>query len=288
MRGSDFYGIQNIFCTYAGVRWRGFFPYAVQHGWQIAATSYESTDSPLEIWVWSSRIKSDMSKFYDPDRIRVVGSPYLYLPRVVGTNKFESAGVYVLPHSSHFARIGFSNEDLKVLLLRLRARHSHLVLLVYYLDVTSKLCDLVKQLGLQMAVCGGLWSKDFLINFKKIISNSYRLYYSSFGSAVLFAQYDGIEVEYVPLFSRVEYSENAHVNELAASASLVQSDLRWDINLELGLDQKLSSSECRELISRGYKAVSFGQSLKKTVANIKNSSIDHLKNLAPALKKISD
>jgi hypothetical protein len=286
VRGSDFYGIQNIFCSYASVRYRGYFPYAVQHGWQIAATAYESVDAPAEIWVWSDRIRSEMSAFYDLARIRVVGSPYLYLPEIATPKEMRDAGIYVMPHSSHFAKIGFSNSDLIDLLTSLKRCHKDLAVLIYYLDVKRDVCELISRLGVRIVLCGGLWSRAFMHNFRRNVRSCARLYYSSFGSAVLFAQHEGVDVQYVPLYSRVDFSTNIHVNELAGIAAKVQAETEFDFKIELGVEKKLIHSECCELVERGYRSAPIGRAMKKVIANCKNTTFDYLQNLRPALGQI--
>lgn len=286
MRGSDFYGIQNIFCLYAGVFFRGFFPYAVQHGWQVKATGYESIDSPAEIWVWSERVKLEMTSYFDAGKIRVVGSPYLYLPPIAQQKEPRDVGIYVMPHSSHFAKIGFSNSDLANLLVSLKLRHDELTVLIYYLDVTHEICELMRRQGVRILLCGGLWSQDFMHKFRSYVRDSVKVYYSNFGSAVLFAQYEKVEVQYVPLNSRIEHSTNAHVNELTAVAAQVQSAIEYDFEVELGVGKKMDESECRELLVRGYRSAPKVRSAKKIIANCKNRVTDYLSNLRPALRLV--
>ncbi|MBN9410993.1 MAG: hypothetical protein J0H69_17755 [Burkholderiales bacterium] len=285
MRGSEFYGIQHVLYRHAGLLDLGVFPYSVQHGWQNVPTRFEADDDPVELWAWSERIADAMRGLVEPSRVRVVGSPYLYLPPSAGPAHRKGA-VYILPHSSHFARIGFSYEHLMDLLADIRARAGGCDVLVYYLDVNPELCALFRSAGARILVNGGLWSSRFLHHFRDNIRRYRSLYYSSFGSGVLFARHEGLETVHVALESRLQDSSNPHLNAI----STVPYDpvgACWDTDLELGAAHVLAPQALRELILRGIREpVVLRRGPRRWVGNLRSGVRDHWNHVRPVERMV--
>jgi hypothetical protein len=253
LSGADFYGIQRVLLRYAGLPDLRAFPYAVQHGWQHAASRYEADHDPQEIWAWSTRIGRDMARYFPSERIRVVGSPYLYLPPLPSDRPAigRDGAVYVLPHSSHFTKVGFLSANLLDLLSDIRRKEGRCDAMVYYLDVSPQLCALLKSANIAMVMNGGLWTSTFLENCRRNLRLYRCLYYSAFGSAVLFARHEGLQVFYIDLVHRLVQSENLYVNELQESSAFepVGKDLEQDD--EIGSRHVLPPDQLRSLIIRG-------------------------------------
>lgn len=287
MRGSDFYGIQRVLSAHAKVPNPGFFPFSVQHGWQQSPTRYEADGNPLEIWVWSERIRAAIGSFFNADHVRVVGSPYLYLDKLASRPApIPNRALYLLPHSSHFAKTGFSLEHLKQLLSGIQDENGGCDVLVYYLDVSPQLSAFLRPIGVRMLSNGGLWSSDFLYNFRANILDYRRLYYSTFGSGILFAQHEGLETIHVPLESYLHQSRNDYVNELSATVPFDHQGHQWNCAEELGVPYLLSAAEMRELIRDGVDGTSFRAAQRQLLANLKNRTFDYFRFVRPALRLV--
>jgi len=288
VRGSEFYGIQNVFYAHAGLPGMGFFPFSVQHGWQHSSTKFEADGNPSAIWVWSERSKAEIGKYFALDKIRIVGSPYLYLPERLPCHRSKPEGaLYILPHSSHLARVGFSQDDLQRLLRSIQEHNGHCDVLVYYLDATPELCALLHGSGARILMNGGLWSTNFLNNFRENIHNYQRLYYSSFGSAVLFARHEGLETVYTALDSAVVQSSNSYLNDLNKEVAFDHEGQGWDVALELGVQYKLSGNEMRRLILDGLSLSEVFMYQRKMLSTLKNRATDYWRHVLPAKRLIS-
>ena len=287
MRGSDFYGIQRIFNAYAKAPHLGFFPYSVQHGWQQTPTRFEADGDPVEIWVWSHRIKGEIGKFFDPDRVRVVGSPYLYLDKLSAKPApLPGRALYMLPHSSHFSKTGFSLDHLQELLTSVADENGACDVLVYYLDVRPELCAALRRSCSRILISGGLWSSDFLYRFRSNILPYRRLYYSTFGSGICFAQYEGLETIHIPLDSYLHQSENLYVNALAAKVAFDHRGQAWHFAEELGVGSMLGAEEMRLLIRRGISENSAVDIQRRLLGNLKNTVLDYFGHVRPAMRAV--
>jgi hypothetical protein len=284
MRGSDFYGIDHTLLQYARLPSLGGFPYAVQNGWQHAATRFEADGHPLEIWAWSDRAREGMAAYFPRDRIRVVGSPYLYLDPIEDEGAAPDRGaLYILPHSSHFARIGFSLDDLKSLLADIVAADGSCDVLAYYLDVSDSLCAALGVTRSRVLVNGGLWSTGFMHSFRANIRRYRRVHYSGFGSAVLFARFENRETAYVALESRVLASRNVHLDGLAGAPAYDPVGQVMDTALELGADKRMAREDMRELIRDGWRRASSFRLFAHTGKKLRHRLIDHLMRVRPSL-----
>jgi hypothetical protein len=284
MRGSDFYGIDNTLLRYAGLPRVGALPFAVQHGWQHAATRFEADGRPLEIWAWSERSREAMAAHYPRERIRVVGSPYLYLDALEEDSAApHRPALYVLPHSSHFARIGFSLGDLRALLAEIGATDGGCDVLAYYLDVNEALCATLRPTRSRILLNGGLWSRDFMQVFRRNIRLYERVHFSSFGSAILFARHEQRQTRYVELASRVVMSTNLHVDRLEAGSSYEPTGAGVDTRTELGVGKQLERREMRALILEGWRQGSPGGLAVRAGLNTFNRLRDHFCNVRPRM-----
>lgn len=291
MRGSDFYGIQNVFNRYAGLPSIDVFPYAVQHGWQPKATGYETSIKPLEIWVWSERSKENLSAYYPSEKIRITGSPYLYLKNndSSGSGKKKKGAVFLLPHSTHHVKAVFSYNDLCDLINYYKKDFDTVDVLAYYLDVNEQLCNKVKSVGSIVLINGGIWSGDFLHVFKKNILKYKTLLFSEPGSATLFAGYEGLELIHVNLDFKYNNDSDRFVGQnLAPHYELAANFGNPDyIRKELGVEYKLKCGEVRNMIFAGllksnWKSLfAFRREFK--VAQKK----DYDENVLPTLKLLS-
>lgn len=284
MRGSDFYGIQRTLLRYAHLPHLGVFPYSVQHGWQHAASGFEAGGNPLEIWVWSDRARNEMGTHYPLNRIRVVGSPYLYLDDHSDPVREKMRGsLFLLPHSSHMVRIGFSHDDLRNLLAHIGGVDGGCDVLAYYLDATTSLCAVLRSTGARMLVNGGLWSADFMSVFRQNIRMYERIYFSNFGSAVLFARHESRETRYVDLSSHVVASSNKYVDQLGKNSTYDPTGEGMDTGTELGIGQTIGSAEMRELVLQGLRRVPPRALMRHAVAFFRSMMVDHYNNVRPSL-----
>lgn len=284
MRGSDFYGIDHTLLHYAGLQnYRGF-PFAVQHGWQHAATRFEADGDPLEIWAWSDRACEGIAAYFPRNRIRVVGSPYLYLDSIEDEGAVpERSALYILPHSSHFARIGLSLDDLKSLLSELAAADGGCDVLAYYLDVSEALCGALAATRSRVLVNGGLWSTGFLRTFRANIRRYRRVHYSSFGSAVLFARFEGRETSYIALESRVLASRNAYLDGFAGGPAYDPVGHDMDTARELGVASQIAREDMRALIQDGWRRARSDRLLFHTCNRWRHRLVDHAMRVRPSL-----
>lgn len=282
MAGSDFYGIHNTLLHYAGLPKIGSFPFAVQHGWQPGATRYEADTEPAEIWVWSERMRRELSAFYPPDRIRVTGSPYLYLDEIERPAAVRES-LYVLPHSTHLDRIGFSHDDLRNLLISIGDADGSCDVLAYYLDVNQKLCETLSSTRSRIVVNGGLWSADFLQTVRRNLHLYKRVYFSDFGSAVLFARHEGLETTYANLSIRLDDSSCPYNEELRIAGGYDLTGAGQDTYQELGISHRLSRLEMRRLIIRGLRHKAFEDLCRGYARNLRNRFLDYRRHVRPNL-----
>lgn len=287
MAGSDFYGIHNTLLYYAGLPKMGAFPFAVQHGWQPGATRFEADAEPAEVWVWSNRMRRELSAFYPPTKIRVTGSPYLYLDKIERPAPVRES-LYVLPHSTHLDRIGFSHEDLRSLLARIGDADGSCDVLVYYLDVNKRLCDTLSKTRSRIVVNGGLWSTDFLQTVRRNLYLYKRAYFSDFGSAVLFARHEGMQTTYVDLSIRLDDAACRYNEQLRAAGEYDLTGAGQDTDRELGSSHRLSPAEMRELIICGLKQQALGKLCRGYVRNLKNRFVDYHRHLHPNLALVKN
>lgn len=285
MQGSDFYGIHNTLLRHASLPRLSVFPYAVQHGWQNAATGFETEGSPLEIWAWSERSRNAMKAFYPAEKIRTVGSPYLYLPDSpeLPGNPYRRS-LYILPHSSHFARIGFAQSDLERLLSSIVGTDGQCDVLAYYLDVTNELCNSLRSVNAKILLNGGLWSNDFMHTFRSNIRQYRKIYYSSFGSAVLFAQHERRATEYIDLSSSIVSSSNSYVDHLTNSDSAYDPRGQgMSTDAELGIEHKLEQAELKHLVVEGFKQNNTRKLLAKAYYSLRHRLSDYRAQVRPSL-----
>lgn len=290
MRGSDFYGIQRIFFNYSSFPVLDTFPYAVQHGWQPKATTYEASANPLEIWAWSKRSKENLSAFYPAEKIRITGSPYLYLkkPDKYFNKLDDDSAVFLLPHSTHHIEADFSYDNLCDLIITLKKKYSCIHILAYYLDVNAELCKKIKSVGSKILINGGIWSPDFLQKFKQNIKQYNTLLYSEPGSAVLFAAYEGLNTVYLDLDLKYKnISDQYSGTELKPYPQLAINftDPAYIYN-ELGVDYVLPKKKMQKLILNGIKNSKFKELLRFRKQYRTSRKYDEINNLIPKLKLI--
>lgn len=283
MNGADFYGIQHILLRHAGLPDYGVFPFSVQHGWQYAATRFEADAHPLEIWVWSERSRHAISAFFPIDQIRVIGSPYLYL-EAVDPQPPSRSSLYVLPHSSHLARVGFSRDRLLQLLRDIGGDGMGCDVLAYYLDVNDELCQALRTVNSRILVNGGLWSVDFMKTLRRNIHLYEHIYYSGFGSAVLFARYERRQTTYIALDSQVESSSNKYVDRVSQESVFDPTGSGMDTDAELGVEHRTDSQKMREWILDGFRAIPSLRLASRAVNGVRARFRDYRMNVRPSLQ----
>lgn len=266
--GADFYGIREIFLSYAGLPTFLPLPVAVQHGWQIHPTAFEASASPPEIWVWSQRTASELEAFYPAKKIRVVGSAFCYLKKTFN-NELERGSrrgsICIPPHSSHFTSINYSVEDFACALDGLDDELKPITVMLYYLDMNEHTVAVYEKFGFKVVSNGSLFNNGFLKNFVFNVSDKKYCIFSDFGSGVLFAADLGLSLIRIDVVSRLENHGNEYIgDEIGVMADLssfcdsFMSSSRVDsVNFELGVSSLLSPSELRWVIVKNYFTFNF-------------------------------
>lgn len=264
--GVNFYGIKQLLLSYAGLpRWLPF-PVAVQHGWLRLPTSFESNAFPPEIWVWSHRIKAEMEKFYPSEKIRVVGSFFCYLMKIIGKSMppVEPCGsICIPPHSSHFTKTGYSAEDFARKVELLGDEYKPITVMLYYLDMEDEVVKIYERRGFKVVSNGSLFSSEFLFNFVKNVYGKKHCIYSDMGSGVFFAAELGLTAVHVEIPSSMTNMGDAHVTEdFILAAKNFDKGLSsgvgktWMLD-ELGKECLISPKEMRAILLKNYRTKRF-------------------------------
>jgi hypothetical protein len=266
--GAGFYGIREILLAYAKLP--GFLPLpvAVQHGWMLCATTFETAGNPPEIWVASQRIASEFEAFYPKNKIRIVGSFYCYLMELL-KNELppveRSGSICIPPHSTHFTSNEYSVEDFAHKLNELGNEYRPITVMLYYLDMNSSAVNEYEKYGFKVVSNGSLFEADFLKNFVRNVFDKQHCIYSEFGSGALFAADTGLNLVHIDIESRIVNRGDKYFTDekqmLARIKMFKENFLRSldkeQISLELGKSYLLSPGDLRRAILRNYFTWSF-------------------------------
>jgi hypothetical protein len=273
--GAGFYGIREILLAYAKLPGILPFPVAIQHGWQLHATAFESDANPPEIWVWSQRSASEFEAFYPRNKIRIVGSFYCYLMELVKnelTLRERSGSICLLPHSASLVSNEYSVEDFARKLNELGDEYKPITVMLYFLDMNSNTVAGYEKFGFKVVTNGSLNDADFLKNFVRNVYDKRHCICSEMGSGVLFAADMGlnlvhIDIESIYLNRGSKYHpDKMFFREKEFDAKFIQSLDKDQQSSELGKSYLLSPSELRKALLRNYFTWSFVLRIIKSAA----------------------
>src|SRR3569832_14339 len=259
--GAGFYGIREIFLAYAGLPRFLPLPVAVQHGWQCSGHAFEASAKPPEIWVWSPRMAAEVEVYYPAKRIRVVGSFYCYLKRLMKNElpQVEKRGsICIPPHSSHFTSTDYPIEEFVRQLDKLGDEFKPITVMLYYLDMNSQTVDMYESFGFKVVSNGSLFDECFLRRFVHNVYDKQHCLFSDLGSGVFFAADMGLNLVRFDIESRFVNRGNEHTtDEYISKAKMFDEEFFRSLgetrpSSELGESYMLSPGEMRKLIHRNY------------------------------------
>jgi hypothetical protein len=261
--GTDFYGIRKTLLSYAKLPDCLPLPVAVQHGWQLVVTPFETVGNPPEIWVWSERIATEYYKLYPSSKVRVVGSPYCYLKKLLPENTLpvnRSGSICIPPHSSHFVSTEYSVEKFAQSLDELGDEYKPITVMLYYLDMNIRTISEYEKYGYKVVSNGSLFDNVFLSNFIQNVYDKQHCIFSDFGSGVLFSADLGLNLVHMQIKSRSVSKGDKYLNpddEMVSKTRLLRENFFQELDreltdLELGKPYLLSPSELRRVILRNY------------------------------------
>jgi hypothetical protein len=272
--GTGFYGIRQILLAYANLPSFLPLPIAIQHGWQRFAHAFEASANPPEIWVWSPRLAAELEKFYPVNRIRVVGSFFCYLMATIKDTlpkKVKKGSVCIPPHSSHFARTGYSVDEFARTLYALGDDFKPITVMLYYLDMDEQTVSTYEKFGFKVVSNGTLSDVNFLNNFVINVYDKKHCIFSDLGSGVFFAADLGLNLVRINIQSTVVNLGNKHITEKMISevsnfdeAFLLAMNGN-SISEELGTRHMLSPKELRCAILKNYFTWNFAHAFGRRI-----------------------
>ena len=194
---ANYYGIGDIVKKYAKFPVFLPFPVAIQHGWSNFANKHDACFDASENWYWSNRIEQQYQQKFAGLNTRAVGSPFLYLLKLMGyrEDSKQRRGSIVFPsHSANFVSMECDFEHYADLLDRLPDEYKPITVCVYHLDVDKGLDKPFADKGFEIVTNGtSIYETKFLENYILNTQNKKYAFSNQMTSALLFASAMGLK-----------------------------------------------------------------------------------------------
>jgi hypothetical protein len=185
---NNWYGHRDILLRYCRVKSKPVFAF-IQHGWygQECPTFKERVIKCAPILTWGNKIANYLKK-KKIKNIQVVGSPFLYLDRLIKKDRIKKKGSIFFPDHSTFD----TKQNVNILYLANYIKKNYpqpLTASLYFNDYVKKNILILKKRGFRVVCFGNRAQKEFLYNVHNEISKHKYLITSSFNTPLFYGMY---------------------------------------------------------------------------------------------------